>query len=172
MIVPYIANTANNNIMFLKSITIKLLFFSSFSLGASAASPTYTCSRGGASIDGKRNKRFSLNRLRPQISSTSQLDRRRRDLDINNNLNQSTPNDSKIIGSGKSISTSSPRKSKKIKMYTTCISIVFAWLSLSTLFYAKFYDWPYPQVSQKVPVECLHSLGREEVRKWPVSELG
>jgi len=129
--------------MILKSITTSLLLLSSFSLDAASAvsatgcSAINTCSRGGASIDGERSKRFRPNLLKQINNRTSQLDRRRRDLNISNNRNGSI--------SGKSISTSTPQKSKKIKMYVTCISIVFSWLSLATLFYAKFYDWPYPQ---------------------------
>ena len=149
-----------SNKMILHSITASLLLLS-FSLDAASAvsstgcSAINTCSRGGASIDGERNKRFSY-RLKPQInrtSVTSQLERR--DVsNINSKRNESISNDSKSIGSGKSIATSSPQKSKKFKMYVTCISIVFSWLSLSTLFYAKFYDWPYPQVSNYT--KCLH----------------
>ena len=142
---PEVPAPTISNRMILKSITTSLLLLSSFSLDAASAvsatgcSAINTCSRGGASIDGERSKRFRPNLLKQINNRTSQLDRRRRDLNISNNRNEST--------SGKSISTSTPQKSKKIKMYVTCISIVFSWLSLATLFYAKFYDWPYPQVS-------------------------
>ena len=113
--------------------------------------------RGGASIDGNRNKRFNLNPLK-----SSQLDRRRRH-NINDNrsrnedvyLNRRTDRTDTSIsrnakgnsnGSGRSMSMSPPR-TKKVKMYVTLISIVALWLGMSTLFYAKFYSWPYPQVS-------------------------
>lgn len=139
--------------IFYSIITICSLLLLSPSHVAYAASTidraAINCSRGGASIDGhKNNKRFSLNRLKHQLNRTSQLDRRRRDTHINNKYNKSISSISKSMESGKSITISQPRKSKKIKMYITCISIVVSWLSLSTLFYAKFYDWPYPQVSK------------------------
>jgi len=35
--------------------------------------------------------------------------------------------------------------SKKGKMYFTCFAIVFAWISLGTLFYYYYYAWPLPQ---------------------------
>lgn len=138
--------------IFYSIITICSLLLLSSSHGASAASTIDRaainyCSRGG-SIDGYRNtKRFSLNRLKHQLHRTSQLDRRLRDPNINSKRNKSISSNSKSMDSGKSTTISQPRKSKKIKMYMTCISIVVSWLSLSTLFYAKFYDWPYHQVS-------------------------
>jgi hypothetical protein len=143
--------THHHKMTLTSTITISFLILLFLSHVASAGPATdyaaiNTCIRGGASIDGDRNKRFSLNRLKPSINRTSQLDRRRDDLNTNSKRNTSVSENSKVIGSIKSTSKS-PQKSKKFKMYMTCISIVFSWLSLSTLFYAKFYDWPYPQVS-------------------------
>ncbi len=136
--------------MIFSIITICSLLLLSPSHAASAASTrdrtAINCSRGGASIDGDRKKRFSFNRSKHQINRTSQLDRRLCDPNINSKRNKGISSNSRSTDSGKS-TISQPRKSKKIKMYLTCISIVVSWLSLSTLFYAKFYDWPYPQVS-------------------------
>jgi len=122
-------------------------------------------SRGGASIDGgdSRNKRFSLNRLRPpNRTSLSPVDRRRSDV-INSKRNTPVSSSNLTrVGSGEKMLQ---RKRKKFKMYMTCIGIVFSWLSLSTLFYAKFYDWPYPQVSNlhtKNKRNCLQNRKNEE----------
>lgn len=35
--------------------------------------------------------------------------------------------------------------SKKYQMYLTCLSIVFIWQTLGTLFYSYYYNWPIPQ---------------------------
>ncbi|KAL9188141.1 hypothetical protein ACHAXT_006519 [Thalassiosira profunda] len=49
------------------------------------------------------------------------------------------------LGRRRNIQPLEPRPGKKGRMYAVCFGIVFVWISLATLFYSRFYDWPLPQ---------------------------